>query len=123
MNRKLGRVVSAAETNGSKANQANKIDVQMRSVGMDSQSPVAAFFFLPFFLAALGALAGVTWALFGVGMGALIVLRQASILSCRAFVFSGISFARFLASPMSSRRLYSSNRPSSKNSINFQSPV
>src|SRR5262249_39009610 len=78
----------------------------------------ALFFPLPFF-ASVGAACG----LFGVGIGALISLRKATSRLCRSRVLSAIDLARLFFSPISSRRLYSSSRPSSRNSISFQSPT
>src|SRR5262249_43996946 len=62
------------------------------------------------------------FALFGVGISAPTALRQSSSFWYSFLTTSGLSFATFFFSPTSSFTLYSSSRPSSKNSINFQSP-
>src|SRR5262245_2318265 len=85
-------------------------------------SPNHLFAFARFPFAFLGAVES-AWGVLGVGMGAFVTFRQASSLLCSSRVLSGIVVARLFFSPTSPARLYSSSRPSSRNSISFQSPA
>ena len=60
---------------------------------------------------------------FGAGIGAFTIFRQATSLACSSAAFAGSFAARSVRSDGSARRSYSSFRPSSKNSISFQSPA
>jgi len=88
------------------------------AAGNDGQSSPFERFLPPFLFAGSAA-----EALFFVGIGAFIDVRHATRRACSARAFSGSSWARLRLSPISSRRLYSSSRPSSRNSISFQSPA
>jgi len=59
----------------------------------------------------------------GVGIGAPTFCRHSLSSAAKAAVNSGSFSARFCFSLMSFSRLYSSSRPSSKNSSNFQGPL